>query len=272
QKSTYAACWLIITAATVYLFLYEYTTSGEVFPSFSWHTVLKMFFFVFSYLGNPLAPFNLVDHGNDLFPGSLYIPFLLGIFGLIILLYVSFFLIQLRRMPLQTLTPYFCFSLYALFSSLMIAFGRVASFGYKEGFAVRYVTHGNLFWIGILSLVYFAWRSTSNTTEPDRGTGERKNFGKQVFIFLFLMFVSLSVVASYRSQEDFFKLRDGQESLRLHFISMREDELCPPEWPDYQIYNEALSIMRKRRLSIYRERPGERLLPGTNKQLNSAGE
>jgi len=42
---------------------------------------------------------------------------------------------------------------------------------------------------------------------------------------------------------------------------MQEDEFLPPDMPDYQIYNEALSIIRKRRLSIYRDKPQEELPP-----------
>ncbi len=259
QKSKYAFCWLIITAATVYLFFYHYNTSQELSPALSWYTIARFIFFVFSYLGNPLSPVNYLS--SPLSPGSFYIPFLLGVLGLIILFYLAFFFMQQKRMPVQALTPYFCFSLYALLSSLIIAFGRVAYLGCKESLAARYVTHGNLFWIGILSLIYFAWQSTCEGMEPGAGKAERRYPRQYVFIFLFLFVSGLSFAASYFSREDFFKLRNVQEDLRLHFIGMKEDEYCPPDWPDYKIHNEALSIMRKRRLSIYRYTAGEGLAP-----------
>jgi hypothetical protein len=266
QKSKYAFSWLVITAATVFMFYYQYNTSQELSPSLSWYILTRFVFFVFSYLGNPLAPVQYLS--DPLIPSSLYIPyvtFLLGVLGLIILCYIIynmvFFLVQQKRMPLQTMVPYFCFCLYALLSSLIIAFGRVALLGYKESLAARYVTHANLFWIGILSLIYFAWRSTGDETEPRAERTGRRYTRQYVFIFLFLIVSGLSFAASYYSQEDFFKLRDVQEDLRLHFIGMKEDEYCPPEWPNYKIYNEALSIMRKRRLSIYRESAGEGLKP-----------
>jgi len=261
QKSKYAFCWLIITVATVYLFFYQYNTSQEVSPSLSLHTFAEIIFFIFSYLGNPLAPVNFHYVSNPLFPGSHYLPFLLGFIGFIIFSFISFFLARQKRIPVRVMTPYFCFCFYTLLSSLLVAFGRVALYGYKESLAARYVTHENLFWIGILSLVYFAWRSKCDTREPCAGNTGSKNSRQHVVMFLFLILASLSFVASYRSQEDFLKLHDIQESVRSHYTAMQEDEFLPPDMPDYQIYNEALSIIRKRRLSIYRDKPQEELPP-----------
>jgi hypothetical protein len=261
QKSKYAFCWLIITAATVYLFFYQYNTSQEVSPSLSLHTIAAIIFFVFSYLGNPLTPVNFHSFSNPLFPGSHYLPFLLGIIGFIIFTVMSFVLIRQKRIPLWLMTPYFCFCLYSLASALMIAIGRVASFGYKESLAARYVTHGNLFWIGILSLIYFAWQSVCDTKKPYAENTGRKNFRQYVFMFLFLILSSLSFVASYRSQEDFFKLRDDQERVRSDFIATPEDGFVPPAWNMDKIHSEAFSIIRKRRLSIYRDKPQEELPP-----------
>ena len=266
QKSKYAFCWLIITAATVYLFLYKYNTSQEVSPSLSWHTLTEIFLFIFSYLGNPLTPVNFFYFSNPLFPGSHYLPFLLGIIGFIIFSFTAFFLARQKRIPLQALMPYFCFCLYALTSSLMIAIGRVGSFGYKESLAARYVTHENLFWIGMLALIYFAWRSICDTTEPCAGTTESKNSRQYVFILLFLILVSLSFIASYRSQEDFFKLRDMQESIRSDFIATPEDGFVPPVWNADEMHNEAFSIIRKRRLSVYRDTVKEGLRPDKNQK------
>ena len=56
----------------------------------------------------------------------------------------------------------------------------------------------------------------------------------------------------YRSREDFFRLRIKQDQWRLHLSAMGENEFHPARMPFSPLYNEGLSIIRKRRLSIYR--------------------
>jgi|GEM_PF-5176056 len=270
QKGIYAFWWLIIAAATCWLFFYDYSSSKEVYPSFSWHTVASFFLFVFSYLGNPLTPVNFASFSDPLFQGSHYMPFLLGITGFFVFSFTSLFLARQKRIPLQLLMPYFFFCLYALASAGMIAIGRVETYGYRGALASRYVNHGNFYWIGILALVYFAWRSMCNKTKPDVRISDEKCYRQHFFLFLFLLFAALSFVASYRSKEDLIKMHNVQEDVRMHFIGMRDDELCPPEWEPSWRYNQALKIMRKRRISIYRDKAVESIPAMKSSKGNAA--
>jgi hypothetical protein len=160
--------------------------------------------------------------------------------------------------------PFFCFCLYALSSSAMIAFGRIALSGYIASLAPRFITIGNLFWIGLLGLIYFSYKSVSLVTETSSKPAANKKFKKDLFALIFVIVTVLSFIASCRSREDLIKLHNIQNHTRSEFIAIGDEGMFSgPK----TFRNKALLMLRKYKLSIYRKSASNRGLSDKNKIL-----
>jgi len=147
-KIRWIIAWLLVATLIITSYLYGYQKT-PLHPS--------LFFFI----KNPLqfGEYFLANLGSPFTFGRYrqIVAVVAGFFGLttfLILLYFSYRLVRKRQMVLMAIVPWLSLSVYSIFSSGLIAVGRVG-LGVDQALSLRYVTISNLFWIGIFVLGMF---------------------------------------------------------------------------------------------------------------------
>lgn len=222
--------WLIISFLVFYLYLYGYHKPLH-HPSLSviFKHPLPYFMFVFLWLGLPL--------------GLSYLAILFGIFGFFVLAYFSFFLMRFRNIKLQTLIPYFAFSLYAITSALLTAWGRAGA-GISEALPSRYISISTLFWVSnivLLSLFVCGDDSKMESHKP------KKLAYSSIFIIVFLIILH-SAAGSWNAIQNYYYLLPARHEL----LALKNDELLKRLYPDATLLKERVVILKKYHLSIFK--------------------
>ena len=175
--------WLVVSSFVIASYLYHYKKpEGRPSLLFLFKNPFVYLKYVFAFLGGPLG-FEKVRYS---------IAF--GIFVLVLLMFMVFFLIRTRKVDLDLLLPYIGLSLYSIMSAAAGGVWR-CSFGCDQALYLRYVTITMLLWISVTALLYLLI-----VTEPKQvsQTLKRKSLsiiGTTLIIAILILFTSNSLYA-----------------------------------------------------------------------------
>jgi hypothetical protein len=197
---------------------------------------------------------------------------LLGLFGLIIFVFMIHNLIKYQNIKLQVLIPYIAIGFSSIGAAFLTGIGRVR-FGPQQALASRYITVSSLFWISNIILVYLyinvsrsRLKEKLTSTENDKTdsvTASPKEFWRlysklltsQAKLVSIITIVAVLVsVNSIRSIVSFKKRYGLLAPARNALIAGKSDgELIKRLNPKPERIKNGIEIMKKYKLSVFRE-------------------
>jgi hypothetical protein len=247
--------WMITGFCIWFLYLFEYKPDQPFSFGVIYKDPLAYASFVLSYLGTPLLTFSNRLHEV---PIIAKIPFsnrgalLVGFLGLIVFCHTIWFIIRSQCIRLQWVVPYISLSLFAIGSALLTALGR-AALGHDVAVSSRYVTTANLFWISNVILLHVLYLLVSNNNiklMPYKRNILRKYASFSIFAIVLLTAIS-SAHRTVSASNRYNYLLAGRSEL----LSLKEGDsyvALIPVYPNADIVEARLPVLRKYRLSLFR--------------------
>ncbi|MEM9284982.1 MAG: GtrA family protein [Pseudomonadota bacterium] len=160
QRCGQAAIWATFSALLITHFLIaqgaDNSYAESVLPDLSWSSLAGLSLFVVNFVCSPITRFT----------DAIEFPVLV-LTALLLFLSIRSAL-RTQQLPDRVLKPSLAFVTLALGAGGMTALGRWAVFGANQAFVGRYITFGNLFWIG--TVILFVW-SLRHATGAVRSIG-----------------------------------------------------------------------------------------------------
>jgi|GEM_PF-1333806 hypothetical protein len=239
--------WAIVSVAIIYSYFYGISNSTSYAVNIL-KSPLASIDFIFTFLGAPLF-----TYGYPI-PGFLKKAALIsGITGFSTVIFLSWFLVKVRRVKLYILVPYLSMALYTVGGAILTCMGRLDAWGSGVALHSRYITISSLLWITNVVLLYLLCVTTTS------GLKSRKKIvfqrGLPVLVILVLTYLLLQnnlrgkSTALYR----YYDLLKARQALILGKDIKAFKELgMGSNIGDERIYQ--INIIKKRHLSVFRER------------------
>jgi len=188
--------------------------------------------------------------GNPLGFGRFYHSATFGILGLVLLIFLVFFLIRVRRVDSNVLLPYIGLSLYSLMTAALTGVGRCGA-GCGAALCPRYVTTTTPLWISITALLYLVIvtkpKQVPQTSNP-----------RCLPIFCTILILTIFVLFSWNSMDTvrLFKAHNELFSKLRVLLYLGID--CPAMtylYPSHDVIFQRREILRKYDLSVFHNPP-----------------
>jgi hypothetical protein len=244
RKRICVLAWSCVAAAMIGSYLYDYHKPAH-------HPPLTLFLtqpfefakYVFFFLGHPLSFNHPVRAG------------LLGIAGLAGVAIAAVFLLRFRRAPAGAVLPWLALALYSVGGALVSGVGRLG-FGAGQALSPRYVTLANLFWISNVVLLYLVARTGRSGLQGGiRRQGIGPEFAVAAYCALGVM-VLLAARSSIAAAPYFRQMEEKLLPARAELRRGENEELLGRLYPDVKSLLPRLEVLKKRRLSVFREGGG----------------
>ncbi len=261
NKTLKLILWTATSILIIGSYLYTYQTKPQQ-PSvlFCLSHPFQYLVYVLSYLGSPLFSYNLIG------------AMLLGLFGLIIFVFMIHNLIKYQNIKLQVLTPYIAMGFSSIGAALLTGIGRVR-FGPQQALSSRYITVSSLFWVSNIILLYLYINVSRNrlkekltSIENDRtnsATASPKEFwqlySKQLtsqakLVSIITIVAALISVNSINSITNFKRKYNLLAPARNALMAGKsDDELLKRLNPKPERIKNGIEILKKYKLSVFRE-------------------
>lgn len=271
--------WIVAGIIILTTFFYDYH-SPESVSSFSFlSNPLEYLKYVFNYLGAPLFAFGKQVNNIQLlnrFPLFMNGAAIVGFFGLIIGFILMWLFICKEKIAFNRFTPYLAYSFYSIFSALATGIGRVGLKDPYQALSTRYITFSSLLWITnilLLSIVI----SEAKLDFKNRSKKWIKRSGQLALTVIVTLLIINAIYGSitgiYRNlkwsetrnvllgiEDDSYLERYNpllqllSKSHKDELFKSTNEDILKRIYPDLEILLERVEIMKKRQLSLFREK------------------
>jgi hypothetical protein len=226
KKIIYIGLWIAASIILLASYLYGYHTPASHGSLLDFlMKPLEFICFILKYIGASLSGLNR----NAL---------VLGAFGIVVLFITIFRLIK-YKIRLKIVLPYLAMISYSLLSAVLTGIGRING---GSPMSSRYRTISNIFWIGLIVLIFIVWKKSS-------GQKITIVFFSTVLIIIGIHFLNISVTSFTKS----IKRKNRLMMARQALIKGEENSFMRGLYtPDPNRVVQRYKILKKHNLSIFK--------------------
>ena len=239
--------WVIGSVAIIYSYLHGISNSTSYAVTIL-KSPLASIDFIFTFLGSPLFTYG--------FPTAGFLKtaaLISGITGSSSVIFLSWFLVKVRRVKLYILVPYLSMALYSVGGAILTCMGRLDAGGSGVALHSRYITISSLLWITNVVLLYLLCATTTS------GTKSRINivFQRGLPILVILVLSYLLIQNNFRGKSTALNRYYALSKARRALLLGKDEKVFKglgmgSNTGDERLYQ--INIIKKRHLSLFRER------------------